>query len=205
MSRIIFLNGASSSGKTSIARAIQYLSNKPWITFGIDTFINMTPLPVENKDTGDFLAFVPGKNNNGLTTKVEVMSEGKKLFSVMADFADLLARNGNDIIIDEVLMDDESLKPYINKLSKYTVYFVALYCDLPVLQEREILRCNRRIGLSNDQVGRVHSGLREYDITFNTANVKIFEVAQDIIKYVESNKRPIGFHVMKKRMMSSAQ
>ena len=43
MSKIILLNGAGSSGKTSIARSIQYLSNEQWLTFGVDTFIEMTP------------------------------------------------------------------------------------------------------------------------------------------------------------------
>lgn len=42
MSKIILLNGAGSSGKTSIARAIQHLSNEQWLTFGVDTFIEMT-------------------------------------------------------------------------------------------------------------------------------------------------------------------
>ncbi|WP_394355839.1 phosphotransferase-like protein [Candidatus Trichorickettsia mobilis] len=45
MSKIIFLNGCGSSGKTSIVRSIQHLSNDLWLTFGIDTFISMTPFP----------------------------------------------------------------------------------------------------------------------------------------------------------------
>lgn len=31
MSKIILLNGFRSSGKTSIAKAIQYLSDEPWL------------------------------------------------------------------------------------------------------------------------------------------------------------------------------
>ena len=46
MSKIIILNGPSSSGKTSIARSIQRLSDEPWLTLGIDTFIHMTPMPI---------------------------------------------------------------------------------------------------------------------------------------------------------------
>lgn len=44
MSKIILLNGAGSSGKKSIARAIQHLSDEQWLTFGVDTFIEMTPI-----------------------------------------------------------------------------------------------------------------------------------------------------------------
>ena len=46
MSKIILLNGAGSSGKTSIARSIKYLINEQWLTFGVDTFVEMTPYPL---------------------------------------------------------------------------------------------------------------------------------------------------------------
>lgn len=35
---IVFLNGCSSSGKTMVGKAIQHLSDKPWLLLGIDTF-----------------------------------------------------------------------------------------------------------------------------------------------------------------------
>ncbi|WP_375358477.1 phosphotransferase-like protein [Candidatus Tisiphia endosymbiont of Neophilaenus lineatus] len=43
------------SGKTSIARAIQYLSKDSWLTCGIDTFISMTPLPCSSDDKPDVI------------------------------------------------------------------------------------------------------------------------------------------------------
>ena len=41
--RIIFINGTSSSGKTSIVRALQDLLDKPYLEAGIDKFIFMMP------------------------------------------------------------------------------------------------------------------------------------------------------------------
>jgi chloramphenicol 3-O-phosphotransferase len=38
---IIFLNGCSSSGKSSIANALQYSSKQPMLHLGIDTFFQM--------------------------------------------------------------------------------------------------------------------------------------------------------------------
>ena len=43
MSQVIFLNGISSSGKTSIAKAIQYLAQIPFLHIGVDTLIEMMP------------------------------------------------------------------------------------------------------------------------------------------------------------------
>ncbi len=49
MSKIIFLNGCGSVGKTSIARSIQHLSKDSWLTFGVDSFINMMPCSYNDK------------------------------------------------------------------------------------------------------------------------------------------------------------
>lgn len=196
MSKIIFLNGAGSSGKTSIARSIQNLSHKYWLTFGIDTFIEMTPYPTPNRSS-EYFSFIPGQNERGPTMRIEIQENGTKLFGSMADFAALLADQGNNLIIDEVLFDDKHLKSYINKLTNHIVYFIGVYCDLSILQERELLRKNRAIGLSNDQIDRVHNGMRKYDLTVNTTTSNMFKTAQEIIDFVESNQKPTGFINMK--------
>ena len=54
------------------------------------------------------------------------------------------------------------------------------------MQQREISRGDRAIGLSNDQIDRVHAGLREYDIKVDTTNNWAFEVAKQILSYVDS-------------------
>jgi chloramphenicol 3-O phosphotransferase len=43
MSKVIFLNGCSSAGKTSLVKEIQKLSNDFWLTFGIDSVIDAMP------------------------------------------------------------------------------------------------------------------------------------------------------------------
>ncbi|WP_342267675.1 phosphotransferase-like protein [Candidatus Tisiphia endosymbiont of Empis tessellata] len=89
--------------------------------------------------------------------RVETNPKGEQLFGIMPDFANLLASRNNNLIIDEVLFEDACLKSYIKSLNGYIVYFVGVFCDLSkVMQEREILRCDRAIGLSNDQIDRVH-------------------------------------------------
>lgn len=193
MSKIILLNGAGSSGKTSIVKALQYLSDDPWVTFGIDTFIEMTPYPVDGKKNIEYFSFTSSQNDRGPTTRVDMREGGGKLFSCMADFAKILADKGNNIIIDEVLFDDEHLKSYVSTLSNHIVYFIGVYCYLSVMQNREILRRNRTIGLSNDQFDRVHKGLREYDLKINTNKSDFFENAKEILQFVNNHEQPQGF------------
>ncbi len=198
MSKIILLNGAGSSGKTSIARAIQHLSNEQWLTFGVDTFIEMTPYPSPGGDA-EYFAFVPGENNRGPLMRVESKPTGDKLFGVMADFALLLANQSNNLIIDEVLFDDQHLKSYVAKLAEHITYFIGIKCDLAIMQEREFLRRDRAVGLSNDQFDRVHSGTREYDLTVDTSNSSVFDVAREIIDFIDSNQNPKGFNNMRNK------
>jgi len=180
MSKIIFLNGCGSSGKTSIARAIQDLSHDAWLTFGIDTFIHMTPIPSDDKEDAGYFHFIPGENERGPTMHAASGPKGEQLFGIMPDFANLLANKGNNIIIDEVLLDDTQLKSYIQALENHTVYFIGVFCNLEVMQIRERSRGDRAIGLSNDQIDRVHTGLREYDLKVDTTQTSTVEVAKQI-------------------------
>jgi chloramphenicol 3-O phosphotransferase len=196
MSKIIFLNGCGSSGKTSIAKAIQHESPELWLSFGVDTFIDMIPFGRQEP----YLKFIPGQNERGPTMHVESGPEGVKLFSVMPQFAEMLAARGNNLIIDEVLFDEEALKAYVQQLKAHTVYYIGVFCDLEVMQEREVLRRDRCVGLSNDQIDRVHQGaLNSYDFKVDTTAISPFEAARQILKYIDDNPVPEAFRVLGKQ------
>lgn len=196
MSKIIFLNGCGSSGKTSIAKAIQHESPDLWLTFGVDTFIDMIPFGRQEP----YLKFIPGQNERGPTMHVESGPEGGKLFSVMPQFAEMLADRKNNLIIDEVLLDEEALKRYAHHLKAHTVYYIGVFCDLAVMQEREVLRRDRCIGLSNDQIDRVHQGvLNSYDFKVDTTAISPFEAARLILKFIDDNPAPGAFQTLAKQ------
>ena len=196
MSRIIFLNGCGSSGKTSIAKAIGHESSEFWLSFGIDTFIDMIPFGRQEP----YLKFIPGQNERGPTMYVESGPEGVKLFSVMPQFAEMLAFRENNLIIDEVLFDEDTLKAYAKHLKTHTVYYIGVFCDLAVMQEREVLRRDRCIGLSNDQIDRVHQGvLNAYDFKVDTTAISPFEAARLILKFVGDNTVPKAFQTLAKQ------
>lgn len=46
----------------------------------------------------------------------------------------------------------EALKACAQHLKGHTVYYIGVFCDLAAMQEREVLRRDRCIGLSNDQM-----------------------------------------------------
>ena len=193
MSTIILLNGCGSAGKTSIARSIQSLSTEPWITFGIDTFIDM--LPPDKQDR--YFTFTPGQNHLGPTMRVDTGPLGFQYFGMMPKVADMIASQGNNLIIDEVLLDDGTLQAYKTALTAHKVYYIGVFCDLKVMQERERQRADRCIGLSNDQFDRVHQGvLNSYDFKVDTTAISPFEAARRILKFVDDTPAPEAFQTL---------
>ncbi len=200
MSLIIFLNGCGSSGKTSIAREIQHLSPKPWLRFGIDLFIDMMPdqyIAFGEKANEGYFSFVPGENDRGPIVHVETGPLGNQVFGRMPTIAHILAHQGNNLIIDEVLFGDETSKKYTEHLKSHTVYFIGVHCKLQTMQERETLRQDRAIGLSNAQLDLVHAGIREYDLTVDTTHTSPYATAREILAFIERTPDPQGFSRMR--------
>ena len=176
MTKVIFLNGSSSSGKTSIARSIQCLSDEPWLVFGVDLFIEMTPFATIDKNDTTFFRFIPGENKYGKTARVETTPKGKPVFALMPKFASMLASTNNNFIIDEVLFSRDCLQAYVEQLAEHTVCFIGVSCDLSIMQEREILRGNRTLGLCNDQIERVYDKRYKYDLLVTLHPLLAFKI-----------------------------
>jgi chloramphenicol 3-O phosphotransferase len=184
MSQIIFLNGCGSSGKTTIAKAIQHQSAQPWLRLGVDTLIDMAPekfIAFGEKAAEGYFSFIPGINERGEAMHVKIGPLGDKLFNTLPLTAKLLADAGNNLIIDEVLLDDTSFSLYQKALTGHNIYLIGVFCELHTLQEREILRGDRAIGLANDQFDRVHAGYRPYDLKIDTTRRSAFEIAKEIL------------------------
>ena len=192
---IIFLNGCSSSGKTTIAKALQQLSDKPWLHLGIDTFFQMMPAKYvgfgEKANLG--FHFIPESDEEGPLMRIETGSFGKAVSQSCPKVVKVLANDGHHLIVDEVLFDDSELGRYVEALDGHTVYFIGILCDLKTMQERELLRGNRALGLGRDQISRVHGLSRGYDFTIDTTKSTPFECAQQILDYIRKTLEPKGF------------
>jgi chloramphenicol 3-O phosphotransferase len=196
MSTIIFLNGCGSAGKTSLAKALQEVSGHPWVRFSMDMFIdqvNPTYVGFGEHTREGYFAFVPGTSEHGDTLSVQPGPLRSHLFGTLPVMAKVLADAGNDLLIDEVLFGDEDLLRYAHYLRDHRVYFVGVFCDLETLREREHLRGDRAIGLANDQVTRVHAGLRPYDLRLDSTHTSAMALAQDVLGFIKQTPDPRGF------------
>lgn len=185
---IVFLNGCSSSGKTTIARAIQHLSDEPWLLVGIDTFFQMMPSKYVGfgEKASEGFHFISEQDEEGPIIRIESGSFGSAVMKSSLKVVKILADNGHHLIVDEVLFTEEELENYVQALVGHTVCFIGVMCDLKTLQEREILRGDRAHGLARDQITRVHGLSRPYDLTVDTANMAAFDCAEKILVFANN-------------------
>jgi chloramphenicol 3-O phosphotransferase len=192
---IILLNGCSSSGKTTIAKAIQHLSDEPWLLVGIDTFFQMMPSKYVGfgEKANEGYHFIPGKDEEGPLMGIESGSFGNAVTRSIPKVAQSLAKDGHNLILDEVLRTDKELEGYERELASHTVYFIGVMCDLKEMQEREILRGDRALGLARAQVTSVHGLSRPYDLTVDTSTKSAFYCAEAILGFIKNTPNPQSF------------
>ena len=98
--RVVLFHGTSSSGKTTVARAVQRLSDEPWVHLGIDTVWNAIderwmehgPRAAEGFLWSEDATIVPGP-------------VGQRLARGMRAGLAAFARAGNDVLVDDVFID----------------------------------------------------------------------------------------------------
>jgi chloramphenicol 3-O phosphotransferase len=155
---IIILNGASSSGKTSLLEVLQERLAEPYLNAGIDKFIWMLPERYLDRPLWDDVL--------GLATKAG--ATGHTLFSGMHHAIAALARTGNNVLADHVLVEPAWVDECIELFTDLPAYLIGLYCPLEVLEAREKARKNRTLGQARAQFGIIHQHCR-YDLEVDTS------------------------------------
>jgi chloramphenicol 3-O phosphotransferase len=194
---IILLNGTSSAGKTTIAKALQELSGDNVLFHtGVDHFWKMVPrefydgFGTKSHETWQFVASTD--HDDKPIVQVTAGPLGKKFSHTMAQFIKCLADCGHDVVVDEVLLNNESLHYYAQALREHKVYFVGVICDLVELERREIARGDRMVGLSRGLVDTVHQHENYYDIVIDTTSASGRECALKIWDAMEAIPHPQG-------------
>jgi chloramphenicol 3-O phosphotransferase len=124
--QVIFLNGASSSGKSTLARALQLRLEKPYIYFAEDMFFGGFP--------------------NREYSETDYMSYGLRLYEGFTQCVRTMIACKNRVIVDTVAWNPGSLAGFVRALSDVQVFAVGVHCPLPVSEQRERGRGDRSVG-----------------------------------------------------------
>lgn len=171
MSKIIYLNGPSSSGKTTIAKALQEAFEEPYLHLGIDKLIGFMPMKLNNWE-GEFapsgFSWQPAKDPTGYPIfQIHAGPFAKRIIRSLKDMALLLASQSYNLIIDDVAFEPIEVEEWKQTLKNYPVLYVGVLTPLEILEQRERSRSNRLLGGARGQYFKVHENVA-YDIEIDT-------------------------------------
>ncbi len=141
---VFVLNGPSSAGKTTLARALQDHIGVSCVVLSIDHFY-----PCMHQAAPNNWHLFSALTEAVLATAVS------------------LANRGFDVVVDTVFERDESLFTTQQALRDRPHSLIAVTCPLEVLDARERERGDRPIGLASDQHKRIWQGA-SYDLHIDT-------------------------------------
>lgn len=155
--KIIILNGTSSSGKTTLSKAIQQQSANIFLHFSLDAFWNMTPSNI---------------SANSVNFPMMKLAMAKSIYA--------LAQTGHNLVVDTIFCADKTYQELQRELSDINFSLVKVDCPLPELKNREQLRGNRPIGLAQKQLSSIHKNV-VYDLTVDTFKYTSEQCAEYIL------------------------
>ncbi|MER7454277.1 chloramphenicol phosphotransferase [Nocardia beijingensis] len=185
-SRVIFLNGTSSSGKTTLARAIQDESDIPFVYWGIDTLFHLVP-PNWGGGRGGPLSregfwYDRGRDADGSPKVVIRYGEvGWRMLRNACAAAAAFAHGGDHLVIDEMLLTPDLLPIWMAALDGLEVQLVRVTCPLAVAEQRELGRRNEN-GLARGHFHLVHQHGATYDTIVDTSTGAPAELARAVLR-----------------------
>jgi chloramphenicol 3-O phosphotransferase len=167
VSRIILLHGASSAGKSTLAKAIQRALDEPFIHLSSD---HLTPgLPERRERRGPFRWWdnVRPRFFDGFQRSIAAF-----------------AAAGNDLIVDHIIEVPAWREDLRRLLAPHDVFLVGVQCDLDELDRREARRGDRKPGEGRSHVvdDRIHS-FGPYDLEVDTTAQDAPAVAEQILRH----------------------
>ena len=162
--KIIFLNGVTSSGKTSIVDALQSRRDVFFYVVANDLFQEMVGEQYLQEDYWKYLSEV-----------IIMMYHTAKLYSDL----------GKNVLIDGILVEREEIKPHYQKLMEILkdspLDIVEVYCPLDICRQRNIERGDRYENQSDEQAELMSKGI-DYRMRVDTSRLTPEECADEIIK-----------------------
>ena len=164
--KIIFLNGVTSSGKTSIVDALQSRRDVFFYVVANDLFQEMVGEQYLQENYWKYLSEV-----------IIMMYHTAKLYSDM----------GKNVLIDGILVEREEIRPHYQKLMEIMkdspLDIVEVYCPLEICKQRNIERGDRYESQSEEQAELMSKDIK-YRMRVDTSKHSAEECAEQIIKTI---------------------
>ncbi len=179
--KIILINGASSSGKSTLARQLQQTLPMPFWHFSFDHLRDSNALPMARIRSGD----------------IDWSTMRPAVFDGFHRCLPVLAEAGNNLIVEHIIENEAWMSELVKLLTGLDVFFVGVHCSLPELKRREHKRGNRRVGEAQRDYQIVHS-FAEYDLEIDSMQSNQTNVTM-LVDAWKSRQSPSAFERMAAR------
>ena len=189
--KIIFLNGTSSAGKTTLAHGLQEIMPEPYLHIALDQFRDGMPARFRGlnspigTDGERGLNVVPRQSAPVPITEIRFGETGRRMLRGMRRSIAAMAAEGNNVIIDDIILEPEFLDDYLEVLAHLDVYFVGVRCPAAVIAARESERPGRFPGTAAGHSDICHAH-RLYDVEVDTSILDPNDCAQLVAKFVKA-------------------
>lgn len=190
---IVFLNGTSSSGKTSISIELINQKEIPFYHLSIDDFFSNYNDFINNK--------FPDEPTREIDHQAVSQILDDSIFSVYHSTITLLSEMGFNVIVDTVIDNEKRFNEFLYQFIDQPTLFIGVRCSIEELIRREQTRGDRQIGLAASQFSKVYC-FDEYDLEVNTEAMNPTECAERILGFIKSNKEYSVFKTLRKRNVS---
>jgi chloramphenicol 3-O phosphotransferase len=188
VTRVIYLNGTSSAGKSCIARALQERLDDLYLHVQLDVFLRMVPSYGWEREGGAVMT--PPQQEHGLLVEFGPLCQ--TVFSGFHSSLAALASAGNNLIVDDVLLEPRWLREAVEALASHEVCFVGVHCPVDIAEERERARDDRIVGTARGQYNLAHAhGI--YDVEVDTSILTPEACAERILETQQQSPRPSAF------------
>ncbi len=156
MPHVIFLHGTSSSGKTTLAKALQAAAPLPFWHVSSDQLVEAGLLP----------------NHQSIRADFDWKTHRPRFFNAFHGCVKAILDADNHMILDHIIESRDWYQQLRQHLTGHRVFIVGLHCSVKALRERELQRSdrhtgNRYTGEAEYHLQHVHSYCR-YDFEINT-------------------------------------
>lgn len=165
MATVVVLNGTSSSGKTTIARAFQERAGRVFLNFSIDSILYaLPPSAIECLIAGVPIPHLPYPELDAA------------FYACVRELAAL----GRDLVIDNAVISRAQAERLVAAVDGHQVLLVSVWSPAEILTERERIRGDRLPGLASRQLATIDRWL-EYDLRIDTSLIPAEAGAERIL------------------------
>jgi chloramphenicol 3-O phosphotransferase len=196
LGRVVILNGAPRSGKSSVVTALQNRETTPWLNLGVDVFSQHVTPPRLRPGMG----LRPG---GGERADIETLLPA--LYATFYDSVAAHSRHGFDVAVDVGHHDAYArplhlLEDAAQRLDGLPAWLVGVHCPLEVIVAGRDVSPEGGYAPTRGANGQVADAIRRwqeevhrpgvYDLVVNTSEITPLECADRILRHLQSGPPP---------------